>query len=1201
MKNLFKYFVTATVAVAALLSCQREKLFNEDIPENSVKITVKASAADLIGEDGTKTYIDANKTIIWGTGEYMKLALTADGTTSFATSTDASADIFNGDDEALFAFSVTDPGASSYTYQGLYPASAAAASNNTNAANYKVNLPAIQNATASSYDPAAYIMVAKPETFTSLQTEWEASFRRGTALNKITLKNVPSGVSINKVKISSDGKHFAGGHHINLTTGENCDEEEYYNSYASIEVMYATALTGTNVDVWFTSWNAEIAEGEKLTIVAYTTDNKSYSKEITARENGIKFLEGYLNTLGVSLSGITPEDVSAVADGTYVILAKKDDSTFYALKGEASGTRIASVDYSGSMSNYSGDASIIWTIAASGSGYTIKNGSNYVGWNSGSGNAAALIAEADYDADKCLMGIAENGDGIYKIYVLADATRMLARNTSNAYFAFYAGTQYKDIVFVPATAMEQVATPEFDPAAGAVASGTTVSISCATSGATIHYTLDGTDPTSSSATYSTPISITAATTIKAIAVKSGMADSEIASAAYTISGSTPTTGWIETAFSSIGANEEFVIVGDNGNDTYALKANANSAPLAVAVTVSGTELIGTLDDAIKWTLSGDATNGFVFYPKGSTTTWLYTTTSNNGLRVGESANNKVKLDASSGYLTIYDGSTTRYIGIYSSQDWRSYTSVNSNISGQTFKFYKYVSAPDNRQEAGMSWSAASASASWDTGNTVSGFTAPTLTAGNATGITYESTNTDVATISNAGVVTIVGPGETVIKAIFDGDDDYKPATVTYTLTVTDNRETVATPEISPAAGTVASGTQVTISCSTSGATIHYTLDGSTPDGSSTVYSGAITLTESKTVKAIAVKTGYKDSAVASAAYSVGVVNTSTEANPYSAAEADALARQLANNGTLADVYVSGIISQITTAYNSQYNNVSFNISADGLTTSTQFLIYRAGATSADDFKVGDAVEFKGTLKNYYNTNNSTNTYELDAAATLIYQVHAPSFTPDGGSFTDSQSVTISADSGATIRYTDDGTTNPTASTGTVYSGALSLTATTTIKAVAILNGHVTGVVSRTFTKSSGSAPESVVYDFTGSGWSVSNGVLSNGTVSFTGQGGANFKMNDGYFMMGKTGAYINFPEYSNSVSKIVVTGRSGASASTKQNIFVGNNAVSTETTGVTGENTYNIASAYQTAGTIYTLKVTSSHNTQITKIEVFFN
>ena len=128
----------------------------------------------------------------------------------------------------------------------------------------------------------------------------------------------------------------------------------------------------------------------------------------------------------------------------------------------------------------------------------------------------------------------------------------------------------------------------------------------------------------------------------------------------------------------------------------------------------------------------------------------------------------------------------------------------------------------------------------------------------------------------------------------------------------------------------------------------------------------------------------------------------------------------------------------------------------------------------------------------------------------------------------------------------------------------------------------------------------VTYDFTGSDWSVSDGTLSNGTVSFTGAGGANFKMNSGYFMIGKSGAYLNFPTYSNAVEKIVVTGNSGASASTKMNIYVDDTAVSEETTGSTGVNEYVINSSYQAAGTQYTLKVTSSHNAQITKIEIYY-
>lgn len=81
---------------------------------------------------------------------------------------------------------------------------------------------------------------------------------------------------------------------------------------------------------------------------------------------------------------------------------------------------------------------------------------------------------------------------------------------------------------------QTVSTPTFSPAAGAVISGSTVSISTTTSGARIYYTTNGNEPTTSSYIYSNPIAITEETTIKAFAVKEGYEDSEIAEATYTI-------------------------------------------------------------------------------------------------------------------------------------------------------------------------------------------------------------------------------------------------------------------------------------------------------------------------------------------------------------------------------------------------------------------------------------------------------------------------------------------------------------------------------------------------------------------------------------------------------------------------------------------------------------------------------------------
>ena len=82
--------------------------------------------------------------------------------------------------------------------------------------------------------------------------------------------------------------------------------------------------------------------------------------------------------------------------------------------------------------------------------------------------------------------------------------------------------------------LEQVATPTFTPAAGEYTAAQSVEIACATDGASIYYTTDGTDPTAASSAYTEAIAVGESMTIKAIAVKEGMDDSEIATAAYTI-------------------------------------------------------------------------------------------------------------------------------------------------------------------------------------------------------------------------------------------------------------------------------------------------------------------------------------------------------------------------------------------------------------------------------------------------------------------------------------------------------------------------------------------------------------------------------------------------------------------------------------------------------------------------------------------
>jgi len=146
------------------------------------------------------------------------------------------------------------------------------------------------------------------------------------------------------------------------------------------------------------------------------------------------------------------------------------------------------------------------------------------------------------------------------------------------------------------------------------------------------------------------------------------------------------SGWSETAITDLGASDIFVIVGDNGR-TYAMTNDngTGSAPEASAVTIANSKITSNVADNMKWNISGNSTDGYTFYPNGNSESWLYCTNTNNGVRVGTNDNKTFAIDG--GYLK--HSGTSRYVGIYNSQDWRCYTSNGGNIANQTFKFYKY--------------------------------------------------------------------------------------------------------------------------------------------------------------------------------------------------------------------------------------------------------------------------------------------------------------------------------------------------------------------------------------------------------------------------------------------------------------------------------------------------------------------------------
>ncbi|MCR4735889.1 MAG: SUMF1/EgtB/PvdO family nonheme iron enzyme [Treponema sp.] len=145
-------------------------------------------------------------------------------------------------------------------------------------------------------------------------------------------------------------------------------------------------------------------------------------------------------------------------------------------------------------------------------------------------------------------------------------------------------------------------------------------------------------------------------------------------------------------------------------------------------------------------------------------------------------------------------------------------------------------------------------------------TSVTISSSTEGAVIYYTTDGSTPTIYStrySGAISITEAVTIKAIAVADGYSNSSVASASYTI-----KGVASTPTFSVASGAVDNGTSVTISCSTEGAVIYYTTDGSTPSTSSTRYSGAISLTEAVTIKAIAVADGYSNSSVASVSYTI---------------------------------------------------------------------------------------------------------------------------------------------------------------------------------------------------------------------------------------------------------------------------------------------------------------------------------------------
>lgn len=427
--------------------------------------------------------------------------------------------------------------------------------------------------------------------------------------------------------------------------------------------------------------------------------------------------------------------------------------------------------------------------------------------------------------------------------------------------------------------MEVVATPVITPDAGNYNDPQQITITCATDDASIYYTTDGTDPTAESTLYEGPFTLSVSATVKAIALKDGYTNSDIASAAYTM----PVFLENLAAVYSTAANDQYKITGDvvfvfrDGRNMFVKDATAG-----IMIYDNTTSVITTQYN------EGDVISGGIF-GKTSIYKGLYevvpqANTAESTENVGEitpavvtirqmaTANDytsqlvkleNVTITAINGAsITVSDGDTTTVIrdqfNVVTESDYvvGDILTVTGLVSiYNTFQVYprtaddiilRTVAAPtfDPEQETHV------------------GSVTVTLACATDDATIYYTLNDSDAQNTYSAPLTFT---ETTTIYAFAEKDGVRSTVVSKTYTITD-METVATPVITPDGGTFEETQEVAITCETADASIYYTIDGTDPTAESTLYAAPFTLDATATVKAIAIKENMNNSEIASATF-----------------------------------------------------------------------------------------------------------------------------------------------------------------------------------------------------------------------------------------------------------------------------------------------------------------------------------------------
>lgn len=440
--------------------------------------------------------------------------------------------------------------------------------------------------------------------------------------------------------------------------------------------------------------------------------------------------------------------------------------------------------------------------------------------------------------------------------------------------------------------------------------------------------------------------------------------------------------WIATDLADITATDEVVITMAKDGVVYAMTSDngTKEAPTAVAVTVENRELTAAPANNLVWNVA-NADGNLTIYPKGETTKWLYTTNTNNGVRVGANDNKTFVVDPEFGYLK--NTTTNRYLGVYNNSDWRCYDNMHANIACQTLCFY-VKGTPKTALEtpADLQVSAAKV-VSWDA---VSGAASYEVTIGENT-FASETTSYDAAAIADDYY-------DVAVVAVPSDKENYKNSAAATLTGVKFGTPTLATPTLKEG---VIDGASISVSWSvdkhaTAGYNCELFNGGVKVGESKTVNAGAVTFTglDAETAYVVKVNAIAVEGAKAYAASPVATLDVTTKAasatandgsleRPYTAAEAIAA---IDANTDLTGKYVKGIV-KATPSFNATYSSLTYDIESGKKTLN----IYsgkdlgNAGFVGAEDLKAGDEVVVYGDLKLF--KNNTKTTYELDKNNYLI--------------------------------------------------------------------------------------------------------------------------------------------------------------------------------------------------------------------------